>query len=231
MTESKNRSVRSQTLERGLDALQSLADGKPRTSQELADELGLHRSVVYRILRTLEDYTFVARTADGRYTIGIGIAALAESGISNSELRVEDVLTQLAESSSATAIFCVPQKEDAVVLASMRPAHRSAAVAIRRSTRFPLAVGAPGLAILAGGAKRDYEADETALARSLGHVHTKGTPFPGFEAVATPLALPDGQAASLAVIFPTGAHTPAEVLPALRHASLRIERPGEVWSD
>lgn len=43
MTEAKNRSVRSQTLERGLDALQSLADGTPRTSQELADELGLHR--------------------------------------------------------------------------------------------------------------------------------------------------------------------------------------------
>lgn len=230
MTEAKNRAVRSQTLERGLDALQVLADGQKRTSQELADALGLHRSVVYRMLRTLEDYTFVTRAADGRYTLGTGVAALAEASISNSDLRIEDVLEELSGATSATAIFCVPQKDHAVVLASIRPAHRSAAVAIRRSTRFPLADGAPGMAILARGEQREYEADEIALARSIGHVHTKGSPFPGFEAVAKPLELPDGQAASIAVVFPSGGHALSEVLPALQHAALRVERPGDVWS-
>ncbi|WP_058593609.1 helix-turn-helix domain-containing protein [Leucobacter chromiiresistens] len=230
MTEAKNRAVRSQTLERGLDALQMLADGQRRTSQQLADALGLHRSVVYRILRTLEDYTFVTRAADGRYTLGTGIAALAEAGVSNSELRIEEVLDELAEATSATAIFSVPQKDHAVVLASIRPSHRSAAVAIRRSTRFLLTDGAPGMAILARGEAREYEADEIALARSIGHVHTKGSPFPGFEAVAKPLELPDGQPASIAVIFPNGAHEVREVIPALQHAALRVERPADVWS-
>jgi DNA-binding IclR family transcriptional regulator len=231
MTEAKNRAVRSQTLERGLDALQTLADGQRRTSQELADDLGLHRSVVYRILRTLEDYTFVTRASDGRYTLGTGVAALAEASISNSEVRIEEVLEELAAATSATAIFSVPQKDHAVVLASIRPAHRSAAVAIRRSTRFQLSDGAPGMAILACGPAAEYEADEIALARSIGHVHTKGTPFPGFEAVARPIRLGDGQAASLAVIFPTGAHTLGEVLAPLQHAALRMERPGDVWSE
>ncbi len=229
MAEAKNRAIRSQTLERGLDALQMLADGQRRTSQELADALGLHRSVVYRILRTLEDYTFVTRAADGRYTLGIGGAALAAASLSNSDVRIEDVLKELAEATSATSIFCVPQKDQAVVVASMRPSQRSAAVAIRRSTRFPLAGGAPGMAILAGDGRQEYEADEVALARSIGHVHTKSSPFPGFEAIAKPIRLPDGQTASLAVIFPSGSHAPSEVLPALQHAALRIERPNDTW--
>ncbi|PRI10397.1 IclR family transcriptional regulator [Leucobacter massiliensis] len=230
MTEAKNRGVRSQTLERGLDALQTLADGKKRTSQELADALGLHRSVVYRILRTLEDYTFVTRASDGRYTLGTGIAALAEASVSNAELRIEDVLDELANASSATSVFCVPQKDHAVVLASVRPSQRSAAVAIRRSTRFPLTDGAPGLAILARGPRLEYEADEVTLARTTGVVHTKDRPFPGFEAVASPVRLADGQSASLAVVFARGAHTLSEVQPALRRAAQRIEHPGDVWA-
>ncbi|MDN5755801.1 MAG: helix-turn-helix domain-containing protein, partial [Micrococcaceae bacterium] len=43
-----------QTLSRGLRALEIITDRpEPPTIAELADELGVHRSIAYRILRTL----------------------------------------------------------------------------------------------------------------------------------------------------------------------------------
>ncbi len=48
----------SQTLSRGIRALEILAAAQaPLTIAELADAMGVHRSVAYRILRTLEDHS------------------------------------------------------------------------------------------------------------------------------------------------------------------------------
>ncbi|MET0916049.1 MAG: helix-turn-helix domain-containing protein [Jiangellaceae bacterium] len=221
--------MRSQTLERALDALQVLADGKRRTSQELADELGLHRSIVYRILRTLEDYSLIARASDGKYLMGLGMAALAKSGMGDVEAQVTTVLQELSNVTAATAIFCGPQRDDAVVLASTRPSQRPASVAIRTGTRVPLNHGAPGLAILALRAPRVDEADETALARQTGIVHTKGEPFVGLESVAVPIRMPDGQEASLSLLFPVGDGDAMLMVRELRTYGTRLTTPAEVW--
>ena len=50
----------SQTLSRGIRALEILAAAPgPLTIAELADAMGVHRSVAYRILRTLEDHSLL----------------------------------------------------------------------------------------------------------------------------------------------------------------------------
>ncbi|WP_415856979.1 helix-turn-helix domain-containing protein, partial [Sinomonas sp. G460-2] len=57
----------SQTLSRGLRALEILADSRtPLTIAEVAESLGLHRSIAYRIIRTLEDHSLVERDDSGR---------------------------------------------------------------------------------------------------------------------------------------------------------------------
>lgn len=224
------RGVRSQTLERALDALQVLADGTRRTSQEIADALGLHRSIVYRILRTLEDYSLVARAPDGRYALGLGLPALASAALIHVEVQIDEVLQELADATSATALFCGSQHDDAVVLASARPTTRPTSVAVRTGTRFPLRSGAPGQAILALGAAREAEPDEVSLARQTGLVRSKGEPFGGLEALAVPVTMPDGQAASLAVLFPVGEAGRTEIEQPLRYANLRLTKPGEVWT-
>lgn len=228
-TPKSSRGVRSQTLERALDALQVLADGKRRTSQELADELGLHRSVVYRILRTLEDYSLIARASDGRFLLGLGMAALAKSGMGDLEEDVASVLQELSNLTATTAIFCGPQKDDAVVLASTRPSQTPASVAIRTGTRFPLNDGAPGLAILALRKPQEHEPDEVALARQTGVVHTKGEPFIGLEVVSVPVRTPDGQEASLSLLFPVGDGDATTAARELRAYSARLTMPTEVW--
>ena len=62
----------SQTLSRGLRALEVIAEAeKPIGMAELAARLGLHRSITYRIVRTLEEHRLVVRTparrASARY--------------------------------------------------------------------------------------------------------------------------------------------------------------------
>lgn len=224
-----SRGVRSQTLARSLDALQLLADGKPRTSRELADELGLHRSVVYRALRTFEDYSLVTRASDGRFQLGLGLAGLAKSAMGDLEVQIDLVLQELSNVTCATAIFCGPQHEEAVVLTSTRPSERIASVAIRTGTRIPLTQSAPGLAILALQEPREYEPDEVTLARQTGYVHTKGAPFVSLEAVAVPVRMPDGQEASLSVLFPTEDGDVAAMVRHLRTYRDRLTTPSETW--
>lgn len=64
---SKNGVARSQTLSRGIRVLEVLAGAeRPLSIDEVAAELGVHRSIVYRIVRTLEDHRLVARDPAGR---------------------------------------------------------------------------------------------------------------------------------------------------------------------
>src|SRR5690606_23495897 len=75
-------SAGSQTLRRGIRLLEILAAaGRSMSIDELAETLGVHRSVAYRLLRTLEDHGLVAREPSGRIVLGAGLAALA-SGVS-----------------------------------------------------------------------------------------------------------------------------------------------------
>jgi DNA-binding IclR family transcriptional regulator len=68
----------SQTLSRGLRALEILAEASgPISIAELAAALGLHRSIAYRILRTLEDHRLVLRDDRGLLLLGPRMAALA----------------------------------------------------------------------------------------------------------------------------------------------------------
>ena len=65
----------SQTLSRGIRALEILAEAQqPLTIAELADAMGVHRSVAYRILRTLEDHSLLVRDDGGRVQPGPGLA-------------------------------------------------------------------------------------------------------------------------------------------------------------
>src|SRR4051812_42166803 len=67
----------SQTLDRGIRILEHLATvGTPQPVMEIAQSMGLHRSITYRLLRTLEDHELVERDAAGRYWLGLGVAAL-----------------------------------------------------------------------------------------------------------------------------------------------------------
>ncbi|WP_445286180.1 helix-turn-helix domain-containing protein, partial [Arthrobacter sp. Hiyo1] len=107
----------SQTLSRGIQALEILAAAeRPLTIAELAGALGVHRSVAYRILRTLEDHSLLVRDDAGRVQPGPGLAVLARGVSRDLQTAALPELTQLANALNMTAFVAVWDHQDCVTL-------------------------------------------------------------------------------------------------------------------
>ena len=94
----------SQTLDRGLRVLRVLAESpEGLTVTELSNRLQVNRTVVYRLISTLEQHGLVRRDARSRLFVGLGVLHLA-SGV-QPLLRdlAMPVLRGLAESLGSTA--------------------------------------------------------------------------------------------------------------------------------
>ncbi len=200
----------SQTLSRGIRVLELLAEAPgPLTIAELSAALDVHRSITYRMLRTLEDHGLVTRNAAGRVSLGSRLAALARSVARDLQSAALPELTATANDLGMTAFLVVLDHTECVTLVSIEPRHAVATVAQRPGTRHPLAVGAPGLAIqsslsdaewatLAPGEQPRPEA-KTALAA--GYATSHDEVIPGLSSVAVPLRIIGQAPAALAVVY------------------------------
>src|SRR3546814_18648859 len=79
----------SQTLDRGLQVLRVLAEAQSGlTITELATRLAVNRTVVYRLVATLEQHALVRRDSNARLHVGLGVLHLASA--------VQPVLREMA---------------------------------------------------------------------------------------------------------------------------------------
>jgi len=201
MTESRP-APGTQTLARGLRALQYVAIAPEGVAiHQVADHLGVHRSIASRLLTTLADHKLIVRGADQRYRVGSGLAALA-SGI-HSTLRVaaEPVLRDVAEQLGATITLLVAEGDEAVALSVVSPAQSNFHLTFHIGGRHPLDRAAGGAALLAAEKPRPREALRVTEARSRGYAESFGEVEPGAYGVAVPLPrVPGVPAACLNVI-------------------------------
>lgn len=194
--------TRSQTLHRGLALLGLVAEApSPLKLPDLVRASGLHRSVVYRLLRTLEDHRLVQRTADDRYVVGLGLLVLGRGVGGDLRTAATAVLPGLADDLGVTAFLVVRDHDEAVTLLSVEPAASDAHVTYRPGTRHAVDRGAPGLALLAAGPEMRGERPQVTEARRVGWVTTRGEVLPGLSAVAAPVPPWRGPAAAVCVVF------------------------------
>jgi predicted transcriptional regulator len=140
-----------QTLDRGLQVLRALAEAPGGlTVTELAGELGVNRTVVYRLVTTLERRALVRRDGRGRLHVGLGILHLAAAVHPVLRDLALPVLRELAEEVGATAHLTVAEGDEALALAVVEPSWTDFHVAYRVGARHPLTRGAAGKAILLG---------------------------------------------------------------------------------
>lgn len=196
-------SPHSQTLDRGLRVLEVLAAAeRPMSVAEIGQEIDVHRSVVYRMIRTLEDHRLVSRGADGLCVLGLGLAALARSVNSALQSAAMPVLSDLANDVGMTAFLVVPEDNDAVTLVSVEPRRSQVHVAYRPGIRHSIHRGAPGLAILAGRPPTADEPASVTRARSQGWAYSHGEVLSGMRSVAAPVIDRRGDVpASVAVVY------------------------------
>jgi DNA-binding IclR family transcriptional regulator len=184
----------SQTLDRGLRVLQLLAQSSGGMSvSALAGELGVNRTVVYRLLATLEQHGLVRRYGDGRARLGLGVLHLAGRVLPMLREAALPPLRRLAEEVGATAHLTLVDGGEALAVAVVEPTWTDYHVAYRVGTRHDLRRGAAGRAILLGRESAP-EASEP------GYVVSEGELQAGAQGVAAPVREVPGIEASVGVV-------------------------------
>jgi DNA-binding IclR family transcriptional regulator len=193
----------SQTLDRGVRILEHLASvGTPQPVTEIGRALALHRSITYRLLRTLEDHQLVERDALGHYGLGLGVAALARGVRTDLNAAAVPRLNALSTELRMTAFLVVRAGDEAVTITSVEPQDTHAHVTYRPGTRHPVGRGAPGLALLMPEPPADDDRPALQEARRVGWATSHGEVIPGMRSIAAPVLGPDGGTrAALAVVF------------------------------
>jgi DNA-binding IclR family transcriptional regulator len=185
----------SQTLDRGLRALSVLAAHPAGlTVTELAGVLGVNRTVVYRLVTTLEQHALARRDPAGRMQVGLGVLRLARGLQPVLRELANPVLRSLAEDLGATAHLTMADGGEALALAVIEPSWTDFHVAYRMGARHPLDQGAAGRAILLG---RDVAAGAEVAERFL---QTSGELQPGARGIASPVLGVEGLEASVGVV-------------------------------
>ena len=220
----------SQTLSRGIRILEILGDERgPLSIDEIAARLGVHRSIAYRLLRTLEDHRLIGRDAAGLVALGPRMAALAAGVAQDLQAEALPELTAVANELGMTCFLAVLDGEECITLVSVEPRHTVASVAQRPGARHPVTVGAPGKAILAQlpdvewpeGAPAALH-DAVAGSRLAGFATSHDEVIPTVQSVAVPLALRGQRPAAIAVVHVATDRTDAEIAARLQHSAATI---------
>ncbi|MGH3443863.1 MAG: IclR family transcriptional regulator [Nocardioidaceae bacterium] len=194
--------VYSQTLDRGIRTLQALAGAdRPLSVQDVAGELGVHRSIAYRILRTLEAHRLVERDARNRFAPGVGLAALARTVRQELQTAALPEMADVADEVAMTTFLVVPEQGEAVTVASVEPRHTHVHVAYRPGIRHRIDRGAPGVALLAGGPPQPGERQAVIQARARGWASSHQEVLRGMRSVAVPIVLGENVRAAVAVVY------------------------------
>ena len=193
----------SQTLDRGLRVLEHITESlTPLTVAEVARDVGMHRSITYRMLRTLEDHGLIARDELGRFQAGAGLAVLAGRFTPALRAVAGRHLLKLAVATEKTAFLVVRHGDEAVTIEVVEPPAAAAHVSYRPGLRHPITTGAPGIALLAGEPPHVDERPAVTQARSLGWATSTSEVIEGFRAVAAPVIDASGVCrAAIAVVF------------------------------
>ena len=166
----------SKTLHNGLEILELLARTPNGLSvSEIAENLGVHRTVAHRLVRTLEAHRLCRRDDHKRISLDTGLVALAESVEQDLRTLARPILEDLADSVEATAHLVV-RESDTTVRAMMviEPRRSDVHIAFRPGQVHPLDRGSAGLAILGSLPPRPDERPEVTRARRMGYAISAG---------------------------------------------------------
>lgn len=184
----------SQTLSRGLTALELIgAADAPMTVAELCTGLGIHRSMAYRLVKTLEQHGFVERESAGGLVLGTKLSTLARGVAKSLQTAAGPELFTIAEKLQMTAMLVTYDGESAVTLSTAEPQKAGTTVARKPGSRHAIDRGAPGKVLRS-------QVDPVAHPPK-SFEFSQDEVLPGVAAVAVPLVIAGNQPAALAVLY------------------------------
>lgn len=111
-----------QTVDRAVEVIE-LCSVQPRTLNELADALGVHRTTAMRIVRSLDVAGFVRSVGEGRWGVGFRLAGLAKAALDQFDLRAvaHPHIVSLSAEVGQTIQFAVPDRDRIVYVDKIEP--------------------------------------------------------------------------------------------------------------
>jgi DNA-binding IclR family transcriptional regulator len=212
-----------QTLARGLSALELVAtadDGM--TVQEVAERLGVHRTIASRLLCALASRRLIARDAGGRYRVGSGLIALARQYEPVLKSAAAGVLRHLADQVGATALVTVHDGDSAVAVAVVEPAGLVARLVYRPGHRSPLDRGAAAYALRAQLPPEPDEPPGVARARRDKYAIAHGEVTAGAYGVAAPIPRAHGERPACVLLITVDRQLAESALPAVTDAARQV---------
>ena len=212
-----------QTLARGLAALEIIAAAENgMTVQEMAERLGVHRTIASRLLCALAGHRLIARDAGGRYRVGSGVIALARHYEPVLKTAAGGVLRLLADKVGATALVTVHDGDSAVAVAVVEPAAMVAHLVYRPGHRSPLDRGAAAYALRSQLAPEPGEPPGVARARRDKYAIAHGEVTAGAYGVAAPIPRAHGERPACVLLITVDRQVAESALPAVTDAARQI---------
>lgn len=186
----------SKTLHHGLLILRVLSENPGgMTVSEVADRIGVHRTVAHRLIRTLEAHQLCRRDHQRRFVPGTGLVSLAEPVQQDLRALARPVLDELAETTRATTHLLVREGPAEVrALMVVEPRDALVHVSFRPGQTHSIDYGSGGIALLAQGPHREGERPEVSEARARGYAITSGEVIPAVTGISAAVPPRSGEA-------------------------------------
>ena len=203
----------SKTVHHAARVLEELRSGGPVPASELARRLALSRTVVTRLINTLESHDLVRRTGAG-IELGFGLLDLARGLAPGLRDIARPHLHELAITFHETAVLAVADGDSAVAVDQVVPDRRVVRIHYRAGTRHSLLAAAHGRAMLAfahpaliagltGGEAEGALGEELRRIRRDGYAVSHDELEQGVAGLASPILDGEGMAmASLGIVAP-----------------------------
>lgn len=139
-------------LDRAIRLLSLLSDGKSRTSNEIAESIGLSPSTTFRLLATLVHYNYVKRDEQtNQYRLGLACLELARAYQDSNDLRkvAMPVLEALRDDVKETVHLAVLDQMEIVYLEKLFGLHAIGLMSSRVGGRAPAYCTGVGKVLLA----------------------------------------------------------------------------------
>jgi DNA-binding IclR family transcriptional regulator len=183
----------SKTLHHGLQVLELLVTHPQGLSlTEIAEGIGVHRTVAHRLVRTLEAHHLCRRDRFKRISLGTGLVRLAEPVEQDLRTLARPVLEELTDAAEASAHLVVRENAEQVrMLMIVEPRQARMHVAFRSGQLDPIGRGSAGLAMLAARPALAGEREEVTRARERGYAVSTGEIAPGITGISA--VVPSGR--------------------------------------